>query len=424
MKNILLIGLCLLIELFASTLYAQKKVVALGSSTVMGAAATSGDSSWVGRLQSYFRKNISPGNADTVVMAVGAYGYTTYKELPTDYTAPIPRETIDINNNITAAVNLHPDIIIINLPGNDVAAYSWDFVNPPYSIKETMDNFRIMFNYANAAGIKCYIASTQPRNDLSNVQRQLQRDLVDSITKTFGMYSINFWDDLVVPDGSNRLRDEVRHIGYADSSYHLNNYGHSLLFERVKTKNIFSTVAGAPLPLTLTGWQATLENDFVKLSWSTAHEEFNTSFEVQRCANGKDFQTLYQRNGISQNAVYSWEDPSPLKGKNFYRLKINESAKTSYSRIIPIINDKKQLITSMYTDASQVHLQLYSNSNQSGTIAIVDYSGATLKKQAFNIRGVNTSIIVPISELPSGEYILRITTSNGLTAVERFFRMK
>jgi lysophospholipase L1-like esterase len=419
-KNIFTIGIFVSLELIAAAGFSQKKVVALGSSTTLGAAATSGDSSWVGRLQSYFRKNTNPADPDTVVTALGGYGYTTYKELPTGYVAPIPRETIDVNNNVTAAVNLHPDIIIINLPSNDVASYTWDFVTPPYNIKETMDNFRLMFKYVNDAGIKCFITTTQPRNDLSVSQRQLQRNLVDSIFNNFGLYSINFWDDLVIPDGSNLLRDEVRHLGFPDQDFHLNNYGHSLIFQRVVAKNIFSTIGGAPLPLVLKDWQARLENDMVKLNWATVNEEPNTVFDIQRSANGRDFQTLNQKNGTSQNTDYSWTDISPLAGKNFYRLRINESARISYSRIIPIINKKNQLITSLYVDASALHVQINGLQGQTVVLGIINLSGTEVKKQTFPVTSSNNSVTIPISELAAGEYFLRITTSGGIIAVERF----
>jgi hypothetical protein len=249
MKNVFAIGVCLLVELvFANTAQSQKKVVALGSSTTMGAAATSGDSSWVGRLQAYFRRNTSAGNPDTVVIAMGAYGYTTFKELPTGYVPTVQRATIDEANNVTAAVNLQPDIVIINLPSNDVSSYGWDGATPPYSTKETMDNFRVMYQYVVNAGIKCFITTTQPRNDMTDAQRLMQRNLVDSIRNNFGLYSINFWDDLVTQDGTNRLRDEVRHLGYSDQDYHLNNYGHSLIFQRVVAKNIFNVAAAPPAP--------------------------------------------------------------------------------------------------------------------------------------------------------------------------------
>lgn len=196
----------------------------------------------------------------------------------------------------------------------------------------------------------------------------------------------------------------------------------NFFFKECRQKNIFS--AGSPLPVILKDWQASLENSFVKIKWSTAQEEPNTLFEIQRSTNAKDFETIFQTNGKGQNADYSWTDASPLKGKFFYRLKISEPGKITYSRIIPIVNDKKQLLINMYAGASLLHLQLNGNSNQTAVLDIINYSGATVKKQTFTLTGFNTAITIPISELAAGEYFLQITTAAGVTVTERFARMK
>lgn len=231
----------------------------MGSSTALGSAATSYDSSFAGRLQAFYRKNTATGNSDTIVTAVGGYGYTTYKFLPNGYVPPVIRHSVDGNVNVNAVLAMNPDIVIINLPGNDVSAYAQPWISPVYSTKETMDNFRVMYNFFVSNNVKCFVTTTQPRNDLDVSQRQLQRNLVDSITNNFGTFSINFWDDLVVPGGSNLLKDEVRNVGYADQDYHLNNTGHRYLFERVKNKDIFQTSTPPPPPSSYTNVPSKIE---------------------------------------------------------------------------------------------------------------------------------------------------------------------
>ena len=209
----------------------------------------------------------------------------------------------------------------------------------------------------------------------------------------------------------------------AGDGVHVNNLGHRLLYERVQAKNIFGLINNAPLPVILKNWQASMENNVVKLKWNTAHEEASTLFEIQRSANGISFNTLSQLRGVGHDAEYSWADASPLNGKSFYRLKITEMSKVSYSRVLPIINDKSRLVTSFYADGSQIRLQLNSNINYSVELSIINFSGATIKRQTVNANS-NQNITVPISELASGNYFLRITTPNGTTIVERFTKMK
>jgi len=407
LKNIFTIGACLLV---ISASFAQKKVTILGSSTAAGNGASVIDSSWVGRLSASFRKNMTDG-IDTVVNNRAVGGYVTYKSLPTGYIPPANRPAPDPGANVTYVLNepQRADIVIINYPTNDIVS--------GYDPKEMMDNLRLMFQELNSNGIRCYISTSQPRNTATDPQRTILRQIVDSIQNNFGNYAINFWDDLVTNDGTNMLKPEVN----ADDT-HPNDLGHRLLFQRVQSKNIFST--GAPLPLTLKNWQVRLENKVIKLNWNTVYEGPNAFFEIERSLDGKNFLVLNQIKGAGHNADYSWIDQSPLNGKSFYRLKIVELNKISYSRIIPIVNDQKQLITSIYADASQIHLQVNSNRTGSGILTILNYSGSIVKKQSLNITSSNSGITVPISELAPGNYFLRITTSNGSTAVERFAKMK
>ena len=411
MKNIFAVGLYILAGLSAFTSFGQKKVTILGSSTAAGTGA-SPDSGWVSRLATSFKKNLTDG-IDTVVNNRAVGGYVTYKSLPTGHPIPADRPAPDPNANVSYVLAEMPraDIVIINYPTNDIAFN--------YNPKEMMDNLRVMFEQLNANGIRTFISTTQPRNFDSESQRLILKQLVDSIQINFGNYAINFWDDLVSNDGLNRIRAEVS----AGDGVHINNLGHRLLFERVQAKNIFGLINNAPLPVILKNWQASMENNVVKLKWNTAHEEASTLFEIQRSANGISFNTLSQLRGVGHDAEYSWADASPLNGKSFYRLKITEMSKVSYSRVLPIINDKSRLVTSFYADGSQIRLQLNSNINYSVELSIINFSGATIKRQTVNANS-NQNITVPISELASGNYFLRITTPNGTTIVERFTKMK
>ena len=409
MKNILSISGCLFFLLVGSTSFAQKKVIILGSSTAAGTGASSYDSAWVGRLTTYFNRNATDGK-DTIVDNRAVGGYVTYKSLPDGYPTPSDRPAPDPNANITYVLNAaqKADVVIINYPTNDIAS--------AYTPKEMMDNLRLMFKTLNDDNnIPTYITTSQPR-DLSDEQRIVLRNLVDSIQLNFKNFAINFWDDIVTSDGSLRIRPEVS----AGDGIHVNNLGHLLLFERVIAKNIFGV--DAPLPVTLKNWQVHLEGAFVKLSWKTAQEEQGTLFEIQRSSNGTTFQTLALIKGIGHDASYSLTDTFPLSGKSFYRLKILEASKEIYSRVIPIVNDKRQLVSSFYTDASQIHLQFNSDRTRPVSLSIISYSGAVVKKQ--KIANGSTTITVPISDLPSGNYFLKIITSDGFTSVERFTKLK
>jgi lysophospholipase L1-like esterase len=275
MKHIFAIGVTLLFVLTSFIGFTQKKVTVLGSSTAYGTGATVPDSSWVGKLRAYFNRNSADG-IDTVVNNRAVGGYVTYKSLPTGYPHPADRPDSDPLANVTYVLNDLPraNVVIINYPTNDI-------VNG-YTAKEMMDNLRLIYQEFTQNNIRCYIATSQPRNTSSDPQRIILRQLVDSIQLNFGNYAINFWDDLATTDGLNMIKPEVN----SGDGTHVNNLGHRLLFQRVQAKNILSAIAGPPLPVTIKNWQANLENKVVKLSWSTMYNEPNIYFEIQRSKDG------------------------------------------------------------------------------------------------------------------------------------------
>ena len=391
---------------------AQKRIVVMGSSTAAGANATTYASSWVGKMTALFQQNMIDG-IDTVVYNIAQYGYSTYEEMPTGFVPPMGRPSPDPLHNLTLALSYSPHIVIINLPGNDIAF--------GYTKKEMMDNLRLMYTSITATGAKCFIGTTQPRNDITPAQALLQRELVDSINNNFGVFALNFWDDLVTTDGQNRLRDEVREI---TSDYHLNDVGHNYLFVRVRDKQIF-TVTSGPLPIKLTSFEAVLKNNTVVLKWNTQLQVANTGFEVQRSSDGRSFETILSQQiaEARQAADYSGTDLNPLPGKSFYRLKINEAGQIIYSNTISVqIKEKNLSIQKLYKDNSSGSLiaDISVNNSQKIILSIISTTGALLQQQSHFITKPYGKITIPINTLSSGQYYLRIQGDGNAVEVKAF----
>ena len=101
-------------------------IVVIGSSTAAGAGANPSSMAWVNRYRD-FLDSINPGN-DVINLALG--GYNTYRLMPSNFVPPINRPVPDTARNITKAISLNPDAIIVNLPSNDAGAFfCWLFPN-------------------------------------------------------------------------------------------------------------------------------------------------------------------------------------------------------------------------------------------------------------------------------------------------------
>ena len=195
------------------------RIVILGSSTAAGAGVSISDSAWVNRYRNYVQ-GINPNN-EVINLAQG--GFKTYNVMPTGFIPPLGRPMPNTSKNITMALNLNPDAIIVNLPSNDNSS--------GYSVAEQLFNLDSLYALSNLNNVPIWICTTQPVNYNSAAQRQIQEDLKDSIELKYGMFSINFWDTIALPN--NRI-DSV----YNTDGTHVNDAAHAIFERRVIDENI------------------------------------------------------------------------------------------------------------------------------------------------------------------------------------------
>lgn len=194
------------------------KVVVLGSSSAVGIGASNpSQTSWVAKYASYL-KSI---NENYELLNLGVSGTNTYHIMPNGHSVsgrPVP----DHGNNITRALNYNPDVIIVNMPSNDV-------FNENYSYNETMANYATLKSIAENAGVQIYFTTTQPRNNGTHQgeeQRQRQIQIKDGIIANFPGRYIDFWTGIAEGDG------RIKPL-YDYDNIHVNDAGHDILYQQV-----------------------------------------------------------------------------------------------------------------------------------------------------------------------------------------------
>ena len=194
----------------------QCHIAVLGSSTAAGTGPTSVDSAWVWMYRDLLFQN----DTRFMVTNLAKGGFTTYNILPTDATIPAGiNQSIDTARNVTKALSLNPDAIIINLPSNDAAN--------SYSVNDQLNNYDQILAPVISDSIPHWICTPQPRNGFSMTQVQIQNELRDSTFLRFGDFAIDFWNTIATSEGSI-------HSNYdSGDGVHLNNQGHQILLERV-----------------------------------------------------------------------------------------------------------------------------------------------------------------------------------------------
>jgi hypothetical protein len=133
---------------------------------------------------------------------------------------------VDPARNITAALALNPQIILINMPSNDVAN--------GYTSTETMNNFAAVINAARAAGVKVILTGTQPRGDIALASRQILQSQNQTLLSTYGSDAVNIYDeltDLSDPSASNYYGIKPSY-GYGDK-IHINDAGHNYIYTQM-----------------------------------------------------------------------------------------------------------------------------------------------------------------------------------------------
>jgi hypothetical protein len=181
----------------------------------------------------------------------------------------------------------------------------------------------------------------------------------------------------------------------------------------------YSRGSSTGLPVTMTDYRATLlpENYRVSVSWTTAIEENNRYFILQRSANGlqfNDLDTIPAAGGPSSGGHHYEEiDPKPLNGDNFYRLtQVDTDGKTTLYGILKVtVSTQRQSMVRISPNpatGSTVYLELAYPEEGTTALNLSDVDGRILRTWQFKKEGAVLVQYLDISNLPPGNYFLQV----------------
>jgi len=183
------------------------------------------------------------------------------------------------------------------------------------------------------------------------------------------------------------------------------------------------------LPITLSGFNASLDKDAVDLSWSSQMEINSDHFTVERStdagAHWSDIGTVAAHGFSSTVLNYSFTDNSPAKGTNQYRLKlVDRDGKFTYSEVKAVRNG---LITavSVYPNPAHdyVNVTLGGGTAQGAVIRLLNQSGQLLlEKNVSNAAG--TTVPFAVGGYPQGNYLIVVIGTDGSKQVSKLMISK
>jgi Secretion system C-terminal sorting domain len=175
----------------------------------------------------------------------------------------------------------------------------------------------------------------------------------------------------------------------------------------------------------MTSFSAKKSASSTELSWLTASEKDNATFQIERSANATNFSPIGEVKGAgNSNAVnnYTFTDATPLSGVNYYRLKaVDFNGSATLSKVVSVnFVGKGGDKTAVYPNPTHDVLRVDFTATEASTttLQVTDLLGRVLLSQNVSVaKGAN---LVPfnVSSLPSGAYLLK---ANG--DVTRFVKM-
>lgn len=178
--------------------------------------------------------------------------------------------------------------------------------------------------------------------------------------------------------------------------------------ENTLTLNAFSPAQ--ILPIVISKWTATSLPKTVLLEWTTASEENNDYFTIERSIDGMQWNSIGRINGAgtsSSTHTYSLEDTKPVAGISYYRLKQTDfNGKSSYSSVKCVNRpEESEEYFKAYTNERENSFIIEGESIAACTIEVYDITGRKVTNVSFN--PINTSkVSINVASLPLGAYII------------------
>lgn len=168
------------------------------------------------------------------------------------------------------------------------------------------------------------------------------------------------------------------------------------------------TISNA-LPVELVKFEAVKRGTTALLTWSTASEENNSHFEIERSKDGANFEKIgdVQGNGNTQTLTeYEFTDETPQSGHNYYRLKqvdFDDSYSYSLMRVVTMSDEKKNIVN-IFPNPSNGQFTLQVAKIGDYNIKVITLAGQIIHNETLS----GNEKTINLSRLPKGLYFIQL----------------
>jgi trimeric autotransporter adhesin len=325
--------------------------------------------------------------------------------------------TFDVNiNGQMKKVRL---VVIHGKSSSDAASYNRRLFDAQV-LKDTLDavykndNVIIMGDYNDRLYGSIYSGSSvspyNPFNTDNASYAPLTRSL-DSAGKVSFIGGSGLIDHLVITQPL-RMNYIDSSTAIEDARLYISGYNDSTASDHLPVFTRFTFAASGPLPITLLEFTARPKNNVVLVNWTTAMEQNNKYFIIERSADGRSFTAIGRVSGAgTSNSMlhYQFTDVNPLPGTSYYRLQqVDMDGQFSLSSIATVRIDSEGK-TAMTVSPNPVRNYMNININTSGktyTMRVSGVDGRILINGSGSVNQLNQQLNSRLNSLAPGVYVL------------------
>ena len=199
------------------------------------------------------------------------------------------------------------------------------------------------------------------------------------------------------------------------------------IFFNINSENITISVS---LPVELIRFEGQKRGKSVQLLWTTATEENNDYFMVERSNDGINFEFLLRRKGFGTSLDinhYEVFDNKPLNGTNYYRLiQVDyDGRKNTESKVVAVDFISGSSISVIPNPVQNEMVRISYLTEQSGDVnlSIYDLNGRILYRNLVRAEIGNNQFDLSLPNLANGVYIIKTAKAENLQTT-RFIKTK
>ncbi|WP_207511025.1 T9SS type A sorting domain-containing protein [Longitalea luteola] len=175
------------------------------------------------------------------------------------------------------------------------------------------------------------------------------------------------------------------------------------------------------LPVLFNSFYATKSNNNVNLNWSTAQENNNQHFEIQRSLDGNNWSVIAIMLGAGNSDVlkqYSYTDKNMTSAVAWYRIRqVDIDGKYTYSTVKTIRAGEAMSAARIYTTGNVVNIEFNKEIKNLVTVRIINMNGQVIGQR--NNQQASYRLTIPVGNQINGMYLVQLNDNAGYSEVRK-----